>query len=270
MGVGHNNKHKQKNILVLADFSEGSWNSVEFALEHLFDDRAVVYLLQTWQKPGYGSTIAKDLSPMLRSIAENEVMLLKEKILQNYRINPEIVNTINFEGEVTAFFQSELYVKNDWEVVMSIQMSSDCLIKNPRVGNIIDQVGQPLYVLTGEEEMDIEDVLVVADSEKPSQQMLGTLCSLTTNSNVRVCFCVNENNEHNVKLVVREEFSGKNVSFLRFSNRVHKELNSYIKRKGKQLLVFDKNKQRKLRNSLRGYVDSWLVKTKGIRIISFI
>ena len=57
-----------KNILILADFFEGTWDAICFAMRFLRNGETTINLLQTYQKHEVGHSMHRDIVPILENI----------------------------------------------------------------------------------------------------------------------------------------------------------------------------------------------------------
>lgn len=275
MQIERTNQLSEK-ILILADFSEGNWKAIQFAMENLYQANSEICIVQTWQKTNFGFSMVRDLSPILLDIAKSELGGLKLKLLKNYKIEESQITLYPFEGDLPAFFNNKMYKDFKWHVVMAPCEKVCDLSDNPRIAEIIDEIKQPLYILTGKKEnTELCDVNVFASTKKPSSSIVNCLANLSTQK--RIAFRVYlDTSTYSVSIIeaCKRLFSkvckspslqfyelGKNSSLQIIGNLTQEN--------GQRLLIFDEKYQRKYNMKLKSCLDSWFLKSKGISVGNF-
>lgn len=265
--------NQENRILILADFSEGSWTAIRFAMEYLYEEDSKIYILQTWQKPSYGSSMVRDLAPILQNIARNELQALRKRMVDHYSFSKKDIRLLDYEGGISDFFVSEEYTTHDWQVVLATKNQITNLNENPRFTEIIDLAKQPLYMLHEVEYVkSIENIFVMADSEQVSEQLLLSLEAICHDQKCKVQICLDTDmisvgeKERQIK-----RFSAAcDSSILKFTKICSKngalELKEYENKKSKRLMIFNKSRDRKVESKFKSYVDKWFVRSKGINI----
>jgi len=275
MQTANINKSEQcnPNILILADFSEGNWAAVHFAMRYLYRPGSVIHFLQTWQKPNFGSSMVRDLSPMLESIADSELEGLKSKFQKRYSMPEAQIHLISFEGDLQAFFKTETYKSQNWQLVLGTVENSNLFSKKNRMTELIDKVSQDLYVLNGVNgDKAISDVFVLADTPTSSLSTLSVLkkIAISEKPNLRVCLASSfESSEEKKKRATPFVENCKEAKLLVTQiekGEGQRELREFLEVEGSKLMVFEKNPGRKLQNGMKSCLDSWLLKSKGIRL----
>jgi len=217
--------------------------------------------------------MVRDLSSMLESIANNELEGLKLRLKERFALPDDQIRLISFEGDLSAFFKTETYLSQDWQLVLGTRDNGSLIMNRHRMIELIDMVSQDLYVLNGlKHDNIIRDVFMLADTHMTSQTTLSVLkkIAISENPNLSVCLAPTlvspEEKKKRVDLFV-ENCKGAKLFF----NQVEKgegqsELSEFAKVEGSKLMVFERNPKRKLQNGLKSCLDSWLLKSKGIRI----
>lgn len=270
MQTKRNNKPNEK-ILILADFSEGNWRAIQFAMKHLFQSGSEICIVQTWQKANFGFSMVRDLAPILQNIAINELEVIKTKLLKNYPLDDTQIKLYPFEGNLPSFFSSEVFQDKKWHVVMAPGENSCKLSSNPRIAEIIDGIKQPLYILTGESSnTEIDDVNVFAKTVKPSKSVLSSLAKMALNKEIEFRVYL-DSSTFSVSIIeaCKRMFSkvckGSSLQFYESENADNQlGLGNLPQENGQRLIVFDENYQRKYNTKFRSYIDSWFVRSKGI------
>ena len=80
-----------KKILLPTDFSENSWNAIDFALQLFKNETCTFYLLNTYTPIIYNleeivlSTTNYNLENIIKENSENELKAIRESIENNYK-----------------------------------------------------------------------------------------------------------------------------------------------------------------------------------------
>jgi len=261
------------NILILADYSEGNRAAIHFAMRYLYRPGSLIHIIQTWQRPNFGSSMVRDLSPMLEGIANSELDSLKSHLQSRYSMPDDQIRLLPFEGDLPEFFKSETYQSQEWQVVMGSRNYESLFSKKSRMNELIDQVSQDLFVLVGlEDNNSISEIFMLADTPETAASNLTVLkkISISENPSINVClsrsFETSEERESRVQALI-ENFKGANLSFSQVEKgEGQKEIQEFAKNRKNQLVMFEKNPKRKFQNGMKACLDSWLLKSKGIRV----
>jgi len=270
--VSENNQAKER-ILILADFSEGNCEALQFTMEFLYKKNSEIYIVQTWQKPNFGSSMVRDLSSILKNIAKDDLMGLKRNLLADYTLSDSQIRLFPFEGDLSGLFKSEFYRDGNWQVVMASSENGYQLSGNPRIIEIIDKVGQPLYILSGLKGLSsFSDVFVLSDTENPTQSIQTALGKIAVRNNVLFRVCLNSYEHLHLhieksKKVFLNTCSDSRLLFLETEKGDgKKEFNDFATEKGQRIMIFDQNRNRKFSGGLKSCLDSWFVRSRGISI----
>jgi len=263
----------KSNILILADYSEGNRAAIHFAMRYLYRPGSLIHIIQTWQKPNFGSSMVRDLSPMLEGIANSELGSLKSHLQSRYSMPDNQIRLIPFEGDLPTYFKTEPYKSQEWQVVMGSRNYESLFSNKSRMNELIDQVSQDLFVLVGlEDNNSISEIFMLADTSETATSNLSVLkkIAISENPNINVClsqaFETSEDRKKRV-LPLIENCKGSNVTFSQVEKgEGQKEIQEFAKNNRSQLVMLEKNPQRKFQNGMKACLDSWLLKSKGIRV----
>lgn len=263
----------KSNILILADYSEGNRAAIHFAMRYLYRPGSLIYIIQTWQKPNFGSSMVRDLSPMLEGIANSELGSLKSHLENRYSMPNDQIRLIPFEGDLAAYFKTESYKSQDWQVVMGSRNYESLFPNKNRMNELIDQVSQDLFVLVGLEDNNaISEIFMLADTPATATSNLSVLkkIAISENPNIKVCLSSSFESAEERKnrvLPLIENCKGARVTFSQVEKgEGQKEIQEFARKGRSQLFMFEKNPQRKFQNGIKACLDSWLLKSKGIRV----
>jgi len=263
----------KSNILILADYSEGNMAAIHFAMRYLYRPGSSIHIIQTWQKPNFGSSMIRDLSPMLENIANSELDSLKSHLQKRYSMPDEQIRLISHEGDLASFFGTEFYKSQEWQIVMGSRNYENLFTNKSRMNELIEQVSQDLFMLVGfEHNNEISEIFMLADTPKTASSNLSVLKKIAVSENPNISVCLSqafESTEDRKERVLPliENCKGAKIGVSLIENGTgQKELREFSKGKGNRLIMFEKNTKRKFQNGFKTCLDSWLLKSKGIRV----
>jgi len=145
-------ERKQFPVLILADFSDGSWYASSFAMQYLYHNDSSIFILQTHENRGWGHFMMRNLSHSLKKITKYDLQQLKNKLLFNFSIKKDQINTLSIEGNLNAVLQYKLLIKDEYFVTLSIYSSfpDSCNRQNKYLEKLIDNSHHPLFILSGD------------------------------------------------------------------------------------------------------------------------
>ena len=263
----------KSNILILADYSEGNRAAIYFAMRYLYRPGSLIHIIQTWQKPNFGSSMVRDLSPMLEGIAQSELGSLKSYLHNRYSMPDDQIRLIPFEGDLKAYFKTDSYKSQEWQIVMGSRNYESLFSNKSRMNELIDEVSQDLFVLVGfEDNNSITEIFILADTPVTATSNLSVLKKITVSENPNVNVCLSRSFEtseerKNRVLPLIENCKGASITFSQVEKgEGQKEIKEFARKGRSQLFMFEKNPQRKFQNCIKACLDSWLLKSKGIRV----
>lgn len=95
-----------RTILVLADCLHGAMEAGRFAVRNLYDSNSRILLQQTYQKPRYGQSMLRDITPMLRKVAKEELTKLKNEMVKEFGLPAGSIGKLALEGELSTVLRS--------------------------------------------------------------------------------------------------------------------------------------------------------------------
>ncbi len=97
---------KNKNVIILSDFTEGAWESVVFSCVNFITSNHGVVFVQTYCKPKCGQSLLKNIVPVMKQIVKNELLELKLKTMQEFQLEESQIFIHPFEGDWFSFFNT--------------------------------------------------------------------------------------------------------------------------------------------------------------------
>lgn len=261
----------KSNILILADYSEGNRAAIHFAMRYLYRPGSLIHIVQTWQKPNFGSSMVRDLSPMLEGIANSELEHLKAYLQTRYSMPDDQICLIPFEGDLAAYFKTESYKSEEWQVVMGSKNYKSLFPNKSRMNELIDQVSQDLFVLVGfEDNNSISEIFMLADTTVTTSSNLSVLKKIAISEKPNINICLSQEfktfeDRKNRMLPLIENCKGACLSVTHIEKGYGQdEIHGFTSKGCSQLLMFEKNSKRKFHGGMKACLDSWLLRSKGI------
>ncbi len=210
MGIdGKNSGYGASEVLVLADFSDGSWHAITFAMEFLYNEKSPFSILQTYQKPKFGLFMFRNLLPHLKEITIHELKTLKNRILKNYKIKPEYINTLSLRGNLTKILRHKIIRDKPYSLVLGTHGSfaHSCTMQNQCLAKIIDSSNSPLFILPQQLNPEsVNNILVVGNPSTTAPPLLMkqviSICR-QTEAGLNLLFVVKEQNRKISEKVIR-------------------------------------------------------------------
>ncbi|RXQ95779.1 hypothetical protein EO244_05580 [Ancylomarina salipaludis] len=266
-------KREKLNILILADYSEGNRAAIHFAMRYLYRPGSLFHFIQTWHKPNFGSSMVRDLTPMLEGIANSELENLRLHLKDCYSMPDDQIRLISFEGDLSSFFKSDTYQSQDWTLVLGSHDYENLFAHKYRMNELINQVSQDLFVLAGfANDNTISEIFMLADTDQTATSNLSLLKKIAISEKPDIHVCLSQRFDssearRNRALPLIEACKGAKINFSMIENgEGQKELKEFSRSKGNKLILFEKNSQRRFQNGMRSCLDVWFLKSKGIRI----
>ncbi|WP_167607722.1 hypothetical protein [Maribellus sediminis] len=236
-------------IVILADFSDGSWHATSFAMQFLYKEKTPITILQTYQNPGWGHLMMRKLSHHLKKITKNELRILRNRLLKQFKIEKQNINTLSIEGELNSVLNYKPIINEQDNLVLSTHNSFEdsCKRQNGCLEKIIETVRNPLFILpeTFEDETSKKILFVGNPEKKPSNQLCRQLLELCkkTQSKLEVLIVLpiqTEKVPEELQAYYHNYFDGIDISF----NTVHsktkcKGINNYLNRSNRDLIVIE-------------------------------
>ena len=241
--------NSQPSILILADFSDGSWHATSFAMQFLYTEKSPVTILQTYQNPGWGHLMMRKLSHHLKKITKNELRALKNRLTKHFNIEKQKINTLSVEGELNSVLNFKPIINGQHNLVLSTHNSFEdsCKRQNGCLEKIIDTAKHPLFIIPERFEGDAtKKILFVANPDKePSVQLRNQIIEICkkTQSNLEILFVLktqNQNISENVKSNFNNYFEGIDITLNTIPNKTKcKGINNYLNQTNRDLIVIE-------------------------------
>jgi hypothetical protein len=268
IGLKHENK-----ILLLADFYDGNKAAIDFAIKYLYNDNSTIYLMQSWQKPSFGSSMLRNLSPLLKDISKRELKSFKSFICEKYKLPKNNIRLINHEGDMISFFKSKLYSGYKWQVVLALNNSNLILRSNPRLKKLLMTSGHTFYVLNNIKLNEgIKCVQIRNMSYSLNPQNITSLNKICNAQNCDVIVNLDVNNisiSEKVEQIKKYSNACEKAS-VRFEKTSNLPSIVNIQTNKPSLIIVCNELVAEANNyNFLSYIDKWFVKSKGISIGNF-
>ena len=242
-------KNNQPSILILADFSDGSWHAASFAMRFLYNGKSAVTILQTYQNPGWGHFMMRKLSHHLKKITRNELKALKGRLLKNFKIEKNKINTLSIEGDLNLVLNNKPVTNNRYSIVLSTLNSFDdsCKRQNGCLEKIVDTAKNPLFILpeTFEGETTKKILFVGNPDNKPCQELCNQVLEICkkTQSKLEILFVLEDQIPKIPEAIqsgYEEYFKEIETTITTTQNKTKcKGINNYLDQKNRDLIVIE-------------------------------
>jgi hypothetical protein len=169
-------RNDQPSVLILADFADGSWHATTFAMQFLYQGKSPISILQTYKNPGWGHFTMRKLSHSLKKITKYELQQLKSKLLSNFPLQKNHVNTLSIEGDLNTILQYKPLIKGEYFITLGIYSSFPESFKrqNKCLEELIDTTHHPLFILPEDfNKQTDKKILFVGNPDKiPSEPLI--------------------------------------------------------------------------------------------------
>jgi len=210
-----------KRILILTDFSGGTWDAVCFAMKFLRNGKTTLNLLKTYQKPEVRQSMIRDIIPLLKESSLNELKELRRKILKKFKIPKRKVKSLSIEGNLVSLLQNQLNTNDIDSVVVGLHNSiphTGFLIRR-KISRIIKCSSHPLFILPYRfSDSEFQNIVFVTNPyNQPSEKVLDKLRYLESKvgSGIHILFISQDDNHDipkSIKSNIIEHFSGIKVT----------------------------------------------------------
>ena len=238
-------------VLILADFSDGSWHAISFAMQFLYSPNSKLFILQTFQSPKFGIFMTRNILPQLKKITTYELNTLKTKLLANYNIENEHIELLSFKGELANVLQNKLDLKYSYNIVIGTYSSfaNSSTMQNLCLTKVLNCSKNALFILPKKfKQKESRKILFVGNSHKvPSTQIKNQILKI----------CKKSNSELDILVVVKEESQQMQMDVQHFFENYFKDVNyeinfvknksvcsgmkSFVKNDCKDLIIVERN-----------------------------
>ena len=239
-------------VLVLADFSNGKWDATSFAMQVLCENDSCISIMQTYEKPGFGHFMIRNLIPHLEKITEYELRSLKEKILANYKIKSENINTISLMGDLNNALLHKEALKGPHNIILGTNalFTNSCTMQNRYLSKIIDKSNNPLFILPQEfKNKKNNKILFVGNPSKtPSKNVTDRILEICSQSDsqLEILYVIKRPHQEmhkEVKLFIEDHFQHINYSTKYIQNNlISRGIKKHMNKNFKDLIIIEKNR----------------------------
>jgi hypothetical protein len=232
-------KAMAKNILVLTDFSGGTWDAVCFA--------------------EVGQSMIRDIIPILKKISIDDLEELRRKILNHFKIPKRRVKPLSIEGNLNSLLSNQLNLNDIDSVVVGLYSSipdTGFLIKR-KISRVIKCSSHPLFILPGRfSDSELHKIVFVTDPyNQPSAKLLDKLRYLEslTRSGIHILFVIQDDTHdilENIKSNIIKHLSGIKVT-TDYLHNASMDLNqNYLDLASRNLIVIEKTNYQRFKRSI--------------------
>jgi len=248
-----------KNILILTDFSGGTWDAIGFSMKFLRNRETTINLLETYEMPKVRQSMIRNIVHILKKISIDDLEELKRNILNQFKIPKRKVKTLSIEGNLTSLLSSQLNLNDTGSVVVGLYNSineTGFLIRR-KISRVIKCTSYPLFILPDRfSDLEIRKIFFVIDPyDKPSGKVLDKLIYLEsiTKSGIHILFAAKDDTQdiqENIKSNIIKHLSGIKVTINCVHNASMDINRNHLNLESSDLVVIEKNNYQRFRKSL--------------------
>ena len=238
-------------ILVLADFSDGSWHATSFAMQFLHKNKSNVSMLQTYQNPKWGHFMTREITPHLEKITKYELKQLKTRLKSSYNIDEKQINTLSIEGELNSILHYKPVIKGTYNIVLGTYNSfvDSCNMQNKCLEEIINTAKNPLFIVPGEfnGQANKKLLFVGTPTKIPSKQLIDHTLNICnkTQPDIEILFVLKKGIpkiSDDVLAFYNKNFAGLDFEINQIANSATcKGINKHLKDRKKDLIIIENN-----------------------------
>ncbi|MCG6191114.1 hypothetical protein [Maribellus maritimus] len=242
-------RNNQPTILILADFSDGSWQATSFAMQFLYRKNSPVTILQTYQNPGWGHLMMRKLSHHLKKITKNELRALKNRLLTHFKVEKQKINTLSVEGELNSVLNFKPIINGRHNLVLSTHNSfnDSCKRQNGCLETIINTAQNPLFILPErfEGETSKRILFIGSPGKKPSEQLCSEVHDICkrTQSNLEILLVFKSQNQkvhEDLQSYYHKYFEGIDFTIRSIQHKTKcRGINNYLQNTNRDLIVIE-------------------------------
>ena len=244
-------EQKPTAVLILADFSDGSWHAISFAMQYLYAQNSKFFILQTFQSPNFGIFMTRNILPRLKKITTHELNTLKSKLLANYNIDDKHIELLSFKGELVNILQNKLDLKYSYNVVIGTfsSFADSSTMQNLCMTKILNCSRNALFILPNKfEQKENSKILFVGNPNKvPTSQIKNQILKICkkSHSDLDILFVVEDESQKTNKEVLHffEKYFSKikyNVNYIK-NRSACSGMKNYVKNNCKDLIMVERN-----------------------------
>ena len=238
-------------VLILADFSDGSWHAISFAMQFLYTKNSKLFILQTFQSPQFGLFMTRNILPQLKNITTHELNSLKTKLLINYNIEDKHIELLSFKGELVSVLQNKLDLKYSYNIVIGTysSFSNSLTMQNLCLTKVLNCSKNALFILPKQfKQNENRKILFVGNPLKvPTKQIKNQIIKICqkSNSELDILFVIEEESQKmqkDVQYFFENYFKEVNYEINYVKNRsVCSGMKNFMKNNCKDLIIVERN-----------------------------
>lgn len=145
----HTGIHK-KTVVLLAECWNGAFDAGHFAAKLLFDTSTRIILLQTYQRPDTGVAKLLDLTQILKQTAEEDLSVLKAKLVKESGLPAGNIEKVVIEGDLKSVIKDEFSSYPNLSVVLGPDTHNLIRKGSSRkiVGELVRSKLRPLFLIS--------------------------------------------------------------------------------------------------------------------------
>lgn len=150
MALNEHKSNNEKTVIILAECWNGANNASRFAARLLFNKNTRIILLHTYMKPATGIVMLRDITPILKNIAEEELYALERKLVEELNIPAGNIEKKAIEGNLKSVIETQFGHYTNMSVVLGPGMEKEYYKDSCRstISAIMNTRPRPLFLIS--------------------------------------------------------------------------------------------------------------------------
>jgi len=150
MALKEYKNNNTKTVVILAECWNGAVNASRFAARLLFNENTRIILLHTYMRPSTGIIMIRDITPILKKIAEEELVTLENRLVNEFELPAENIEKIAIEGNLGDIMETYFGHYTNLSVVLGPGMDNQYFKDSCRntVKTIMNARPRPLFLIS--------------------------------------------------------------------------------------------------------------------------
>lgn len=157
-----------KTVVIVAECWNGAGDAARFVARNLFDHSTHVVLLYSYKKPAGGIMMLRDITKVLKKIAEEELMSLKKVLINDMGLPEDSIENMVIESELESAIRTVLDNRGNISIVLGTGTQNQWLNSNCKkiINTVLKSRLYPVF-LVSENITIIEEsgMTIIADKE---------------------------------------------------------------------------------------------------------
>lgn len=207
--------NNNKTVVIVAECWNGARLAGRFAARNLYDYSTRIILLHSYKRPTTGIMMLKDITPILKQIAEEELLSLKKELVEEMKLSGDSIESLVIEGDLKSVMRFVLDKYSNLSVVLGTGTDNKSLTGTCKkiISNVIKSRSVPVFMVSDFITIVEESrITVIAENEnKINKAYLNFLRNISGKKNSGIELIASDNgNKVNIDMKTASHFAINN------------------------------------------------------------